>query len=170
MSRQTPAGLLFLGAGLGFGLGLLRKTLLRGLHVLHFGEHDVGGVLELKRNVFQLRGALRKTGLLVFHILGLMNASKFDRPRFCPTAYRWQRRPAAAGSEAGNPMRTKQTPRSLVCEIRRRGQGCLDAAAGSAMLKVPWRRECGGVREMRKRLRRRARFGADRRKPLAKGH
>ena len=65
MSRQTPAGLLFLGAGLGFGLGLLRETLLRGFHVLHFGKHDVGGVLELKGDVFQLLGALRETGLSV---------------------------------------------------------------------------------------------------------
>ena len=53
------------GTGLGFGLGLLRKTLLRGLHVLHLGKHDVGGVLELKGDVFQLRGALRKAGLVV---------------------------------------------------------------------------------------------------------
>ena len=83
MSRQTPAGLLFLGAGLGFGLGLLRKTLLRGLHVLHFGKHDVGGVLELKGDVLQLLGALRKAGLIV-HIFELMNASKFDRAAFLP--------------------------------------------------------------------------------------
>ena len=100
-----------LGAGLGFGLRLLRETLLRGLHVLHFGKHDIGGVLELKRDFFQLRGALRKAGLIV-HIFELMNASKFDRPRFFLTAYRWQRRPADAGSEAGHPMRTKETPRS----------------------------------------------------------
>ena len=73
-----------LGAGLGFALGLLRKTLLRGLHVLHFGEHDFGGVLELKGGVLQLLRALRKTGLLVFHILGLMNASKFDRAAVLP--------------------------------------------------------------------------------------
>ena len=110
MPCQTPAGRFCLGAGLGFGLRLLRETLLRGLHVLHFGKHDVGGVLELKGDVFQLRGALRETRLLIFHIIGLMNASKFDRPRFCPTAYRWQRRPADAGSEAGNPMRTIETP------------------------------------------------------------
>ena len=102
----------YLGAGLGFGRGLLRKTRLCGLHVLHFGKHDIGGVLELKRNLFQLRGALRKAGLIV-HSFELMNASKFDRPRFCPTAYRWQRRPADAGSEAGDPMRTTQTPRRL---------------------------------------------------------
>ena len=108
---MSPAGVAGLGAGLGFALGLLRKTLLRGLHVLHFGEHDFGGILELKGGVLQLLGALRKTGLLVFHIIGLMNASKFDRPRFCPTAYRSQRRPGDAGSEAGNPMRTKRTPR-----------------------------------------------------------
>ena len=60
------AGLL--GAGLGFGLGLLRETLLRGLHVLHFREHDVGGALQLVRRFFQLRGALREAGLIV-HIL-----------------------------------------------------------------------------------------------------
>ena len=118
MSRLTPAGLLFLGAGLGFGLGLLRKTLLRGLHVLHFGKHDVGGVLELKGDVLQLLGELRKTGLLVFHMFELMNASKFDRPRFCPTAYRSQRRPADAGSEAGDPMSMKKTPRRHGCETR----------------------------------------------------
>ncbi len=114
MSRQTPAGRFAFSAGflVALGLGLLRKTRLRGLHVLHLGEHDVGGVLELKGDVFQLRGALREAGLIV-HIFDLMNASKFDRPRFCPTAYRGQRRPAAAGSEAGNPMRTKRTPRSF---------------------------------------------------------
>ena len=84
MSRLTPAGFRFLGAGFGFGLGLLRKTLLSGLHVLHFGEHDFGGVLELKGDVLQLLGALRKTGLLVFHSFGLMNASKFDRAAFLP--------------------------------------------------------------------------------------
>jgi hypothetical protein len=72
-----------LGAGLGFGLRLLRETLLRGLHVLHFGKHDIGGVLELKRNIFQLRGALREAGLIV-HIFELMNASKFDRAAFLP--------------------------------------------------------------------------------------
>ncbi len=60
-----PAGFRFLGAGLLFGLGLLRKTLLRGLHVLHFGKHDFGGVLELKGDVLQLLGALRETGLSV---------------------------------------------------------------------------------------------------------
>ena len=55
-----------LGAGLFVvGLGLLRETLLRGFHVLHFGEHDVGGALELVRCLFQLRGALRKAGLVV---------------------------------------------------------------------------------------------------------
>ena len=68
MSRQTPAGLFVLGAGLGFGLGLLRETLLGGFHVLHFGKHDVCGVLELKRDFLQLLGAFRKAGL-VFHIL-----------------------------------------------------------------------------------------------------
>ena len=72
-----------LGAGLGFGLGLLRETLLRGLHVLHFGKHDVGGALELKRDLFQLRGALRKAGLIV-HSFELMNASKFDRAAYLP--------------------------------------------------------------------------------------
>ena len=72
-----------LGARLGFGLGLLRETLLRGLHVLHFGKHDIGGVLELKRNLFQLRGALRKAGLIV-HSFELMNASKFDRAAISP--------------------------------------------------------------------------------------
>ena len=75
-----------LGAGLfvvGLGLRLLRKTLLRGLHVLHFGKHDIGGVLELKRYLFQLRGALREAGLIV-HIFELMNASKFDRAAFLP--------------------------------------------------------------------------------------
>ena len=72
-----------LGAGLGFGLRLLRETLLRGLHVLHFGKHDIGGVLELKRNLFQLRGALREAGLIV-HSFELMNASKFDRAAFLP--------------------------------------------------------------------------------------
>ena len=81
---RAPAGVAGLGAGLGFALGLLRKTLLRGLHVLHFREHDFGGVLELKGGVLQLLGALRKTGLLVFHIFGLMNASKFDRAAFLP--------------------------------------------------------------------------------------
>ena len=83
MSRQTPAGLLFLGAGLGFGLRLLRETLLRGLHVLHFGKHDFGGVPELKRNLFQLLGAFRKAGLIV-HSFELMNAGKFDRAAFLP--------------------------------------------------------------------------------------
>jgi len=63
MPCQTPAGLFLLGAGLGFGL--LRETLLCGLHVLHFREHDFGGVLELKRSLFQLLGALRKAGLIV---------------------------------------------------------------------------------------------------------
>ena len=63
MSRQTPAGRFVLGAGffvVGLGLRLLCETLLRGLHVLHFGKHDVGGVLELKGGVLQLLGALRK--------------------------------------------------------------------------------------------------------------
>ena len=96
-------------------------------------EHDFGGVLELKRNLFQLLGAFREAGLIV-HIFELMNASKFYRPRFCPTAYRLQRRPADAGSEAGNPMRTTHTPRRLAWKTRWRCQGCLDAAAGSAML------------------------------------
>ena len=87
-----------LGAGLGFGLGLLRETLLRGFHVLHFGEHDVGRVLELKGGIFQLRGALRKAGLIV-HSFELMNAGKFDRAAFfphgipvaAPTCGRWVR-------------------------------------------------------------------------------
>ena len=89
MPCLTPAGLFGLGAGLflsGFGRGLLRVALLRGLHVLHFGEHDIGGVLELKRNLFQLRGALRKTGLIV-HIFELMNASKFDRAAISPSRH-----------------------------------------------------------------------------------
>ena len=101
MSRQTPAGLLFLGAGLGFGLGLLRKTLLRGLHVLHFGEHDVGGVLELKGGILQLLGALRKTGLLVFHIFELLNASKFDRAAISPHGIPGLRRPGRRVRGAG---------------------------------------------------------------------
>ena len=84
MSRQTPAGRFVLGAGFFVvGLGLLRKTLLRGLHVLHFGKHDVGSVLELKRSLFQLLGALRKAGL-VFHSFEFVNASKFDRAAFLP--------------------------------------------------------------------------------------
>jgi hypothetical protein len=83
MSRQTPAGLLFLGAGLGFGLGLLRKTLLRGLHVLHFGKHDVGGVLELKGDVLQQLGAFRKARL-VFHIVVLVSAHNVRPAAFLP--------------------------------------------------------------------------------------
>ena len=66
--------------------------------MLHFGKHDVGGALELERRLFQLRGALRKAGLIV-HIFELMNASKFDRPRYlphgipvaAPTCGRWVR-------------------------------------------------------------------------------
>jgi hypothetical protein len=81
MSRLTPAGFRFLGAG--FGLGLLRKTLLRGLHVLHFGKHDVRGALELVRRLFQSRGAPRKARLCV-HIFELMNAGKFDRAAISP--------------------------------------------------------------------------------------
>ena len=46
-------------------LSNVRETRLHGLHVLHFGEHDVGGALELVRCLFQLRGALRKAGLVV---------------------------------------------------------------------------------------------------------
>ena len=83
MSRQTPAGLFVLGAGLGFGLGLLRETLLRGLHVLHFGKHDVGGVLELKGDFFQLLGAFRKAGL-IFHIFVLVSAHKVRPAAFLP--------------------------------------------------------------------------------------
>ena len=83
MSRQTPAGLFVLCAGLGFGLGLLRETLLRGLHVLHFGKHDIGGVLELKRDFFQSLGAFRKAGL-VFHIFELMSAHKVRPAAFLP--------------------------------------------------------------------------------------
>ena len=98
MPCQTPAGLLFLGAGLRFGLRLLRKTLLCGLHVLHFGKHDFGGVLELKRNLFQLLGAFRKAGL-VFHIFELMSAHKVRPAAFlphgipvaAPTCGRWVR-------------------------------------------------------------------------------
>ena len=98
MPCQTPAGLFVLGAGLGFGLGLLRETLLRGLHVLHFGKHDVCGVLELKRNFFQLLGAFRKAGL-VFHIFVCVSAHKVRPAAFlphgipvaAPTCGRWVR-------------------------------------------------------------------------------
>ena len=34
----------------------------------------LAGFFELKGGILQLLGALRKTGLLVFHIFGLMNA------------------------------------------------------------------------------------------------
>ena len=78
-----PGGLSFLGAGLRFGLRLLRKALLRGLHVLHFREHDVGGVLQLKRCLLQLLGAFREAGL-IFHIFVFVKPDKFDRPRFLP--------------------------------------------------------------------------------------
>ena len=80
MSRQPPAGLLFLGAGffVGLGLRLLRETLLRGLHVLHFGKHDVSGVLELKRNLFQSLGAFHEAGL-IFHSFEFLKPDKFDR-------------------------------------------------------------------------------------------
>ena len=83
MPCQTPAGLLFLGAGLRFGLRLLRETLLRGFHVLHFGKHDVGGVLELKRDFFQSLGAFRKAGL-VFHIFVLVSAHNVRPAAFLP--------------------------------------------------------------------------------------
>ena len=63
-----PGGAFLLGAGLGFGRGLLREARLCGLHVLHFGKHDVGGVLELVRRLFQSRGALRKLGLIVHNL------------------------------------------------------------------------------------------------------
>ena len=72
-----------LGAGLGFGLGFLCETLLRGLHVLHFGEHEFGGILELKRNLFQSLGAFRKAGLIV-HIFVLVSAHKVRPAAFLP--------------------------------------------------------------------------------------
>ncbi len=66
--RSTPAGLLHLGAGARFGSArfhFLREARLRGLHVLHFGEHGIGGTAEPMRRFFQERGALRKAWLVV---------------------------------------------------------------------------------------------------------
>ena len=40
-------------------------------------------LLQLERGLFQLRGALRKAGLIV-HSFELMNASKFDRAAYLP--------------------------------------------------------------------------------------
>ena len=98
------------GAGLLFGLGLLRETLLRGLHVLHFGKHDVGGVLELKGDVFQLLGTLCKAGLIV-HRFELLNASKFDRAAFLPHGIPVAAPTCGGRVRGGEPNEDKNTPR-----------------------------------------------------------
>ena len=66
-----------------------------------------------------------------------MNASKFDRaaisphgiPVAAPTCGRWVR--------GGEPNEHEKSAAKTRIETRRESQGCLDAAAGSAMLKVP---------------------------------
>ena len=95
-----------------------------------------------------------------FHIFVFLIARNVSTgPGFRPTAYRSQRWPADAGSEAGNPMSASKTqPNSNRIQHPKR-EGCLDEAAGTAMLIMP-RGKARGVREMRKRPPREKRWRA----------